>query len=72
MHEVTVDPSHSDSDPQETAEWRDAFTALVATHGPKRARFVLNELAHQARIQRVGWKDSGVCPLFAEIVYFVL
>ena len=26
-----------DTDPQETAEWRDAFLALVATEGPERA-----------------------------------
>jgi pyruvate dehydrogenase E1 component len=62
MHEVTVDPSHSDSDPQETAEWRDAFTAVVATHGPERARFVLNELARQARTQRVGWQPELATP----------
>jgi len=44
-----------DTDPQETAEWRDAFLALVATEGPERARFVLDELARQARAQQVGW-----------------
>ena len=32
-------PAALDTDGQETAEWRDAFTALVATHGPARARF---------------------------------
>jgi len=35
MHEVAVDPLHTDSDPQETAEWRDAFTALLAAHGAR-------------------------------------
>jgi len=44
-----------DTDPQETAEWRDAFLALVATEGPERARFVLDELARQARAEQVGW-----------------
>ncbi|WP_119967084.1 alpha-ketoglutarate dehydrogenase [Simplicispira lacusdiani] len=44
-----------DTDPQETAEWRDAFLALVATEGPERARFVLGELARQARERQVGW-----------------
>ena len=52
MHEVTVDPSHTDTDPQETAEWRDAFTALRAAQGPERARFMLDELARQARTQQ--------------------
>ncbi len=47
-----------DTDPQETAEWREAFLALVATEGPERARFVLDELARQARAQRVGWQPG--------------
>ncbi|MCF8157122.1 MAG: alpha-ketoglutarate dehydrogenase [Rhodoferax sp.] len=62
MHEVTVDPSHTDTDPQETAEWRDAFTALLAAQGPERARFMLDELARQARTQRVGWQPELATP----------
>ena len=34
-----------DTDPSETAEWRDAYTALVQTQGPARARWMLDELA---------------------------
>ena len=30
-----------DADPEETAEWRDAFLALAATQGPERARHML-------------------------------
>lgn len=48
----------ADIDPQETAEWRDAFLALVATEGPERARFVLQELVRLARTQRVGWQPQ--------------
>lgn len=48
----------NDADPQETAEWRDAFLALVAAHGPERARFVLDELAALARQQRTGWQPT--------------
>ena len=44
----------NDSDPEETAEWRDAFAALVQAQGPERARHILGELAHLARTQRVG------------------
>ncbi len=44
-----------DTDPDETAEWRAALLALVATQGPERARFMLDELARLARSQRVGW-----------------
>ncbi len=47
-----------DIDPQETAEWREAFLALVATQGPERARFVLDELAALARRQRTGWQPT--------------
>ncbi len=47
-----------DTDPQETAEWREAFLALVAIEGPQRARFVLEELARMAREQRLGWQPD--------------
>jgi pyruvate dehydrogenase E1 component len=48
----------SDADPCETAEWRDAFTALVASQGPERARFMLDEMARLATAQRVGWQPE--------------
>jgi pyruvate dehydrogenase E1 component len=51
-----------DADPQETSEWRDAFAALVAAQGPARARFVLDELARQARAQRIGWQPELCTP----------
>ncbi len=47
-----------DTDPEETAEWRDAFAALVQAQGPERARHILGELAHLARTQRVGWQPE--------------
>ncbi|HEY3047270.1 MAG TPA: alpha-ketoglutarate dehydrogenase [Polaromonas sp.] len=55
-------PGHSDPDPQETAEWRDAFEALAATQGQARARQILDELARLAREQRVGWKPELSTP----------
>jgi pyruvate dehydrogenase E1 component len=51
-----------DIDPVETAEWRDAFLALVATHGPARARFILDQLAVLARSPQVGWSPELVTP----------
>ena len=51
-----------DTDPLETTEWRDAFAALVAAQGPARARFVLDELARQARAQRIGWQPELCTP----------
>jgi pyruvate dehydrogenase E1 component len=38
-----------DLDPQETQEWRDAFTALVAAQGPERARQILDGLVALSR-----------------------
>ncbi|POR10695.1 alpha-ketoglutarate dehydrogenase [Diaphorobacter sp. LR2014-1] len=47
-----------DTDPQETAEWRDALQALVATGGPERARFLLDELNRLAGQLRVDWRPG--------------
>nr|WP_319565089.1 alpha-ketoglutarate dehydrogenase [uncultured Rhodoferax sp.] len=63
MRESTTPPSPvPDTDPQETAEWRDAFASLLASHGPARARFILDALARQARNQRVGWLPELTTP----------
>ena len=51
-----------DTDPSETQEWRDAFLALVASEGPERARFILDQLATLARDPRVGWSPELVTP----------
>jgi pyruvate dehydrogenase E1 component len=51
-----------DSDPVETAEWREAFLALVAQEGPARARFLLDQLAVLARDPAVGWSPELVTP----------
>ncbi len=52
----------ADIDPAETAEWRDAFQALVAIEGPERARFILDQLAILARDPHVGWSPELVTP----------
>ncbi|MBC7602150.1 MAG: pyruvate dehydrogenase (acetyl-transferring), homodimeric type, partial [Ramlibacter sp.] len=51
-----------DIDSAETAEWRDAFLALVAAHGPERARFILDQLAVVARGPLVEWSPELVTP----------
>ncbi|NML48532.1 alpha-ketoglutarate dehydrogenase [Ramlibacter sp. G-1-2-2] len=56
-----ADPG-GDADPAETAEWRDAFLALVATEGPARARFILDQLAVLGRDPHVGWSPELVTP----------
>ena len=63
MHEPSIrQPSPLDTDPLETAEWRDAFVALAAAQGHERARFMLDELARQARKQRIGWQPELTTP----------
>jgi pyruvate dehydrogenase E1 component len=44
-----------DTDPTETAEWRDAFMALLQVQGPARARYLMDRLAALARRADVGW-----------------
>ena len=52
----------ADLDPQETAEWREAFAALVHAQGTKRARFILDSLVRQAHTHRVGWQPELATP----------
>ena len=56
------DDTIPDIDPVETAEWRDAFLALAASHGAARARAMLDELARLARRQRIGWTPELATP----------
>ncbi|WP_127999727.1 alpha-ketoglutarate dehydrogenase [Piscinibacter defluvii] len=51
-----------DADPQETAEWRAAFAAVLAHEGPARARFLLDELARLARTPAIGWEPPRGTP----------
>ena len=51
-----------DADSFETAEWRDAFLSLVATQGPERARFILDNLVHLANTSKVQWQPELVTP----------
>ncbi len=51
-----------DPNPLETAEWRDAFLALLATEGPERARFMLDNLVQLANTTHVQWQPELVTP----------
>ncbi|PLC54658.1 pyruvate dehydrogenase (acetyl-transferring), homodimeric type [Pollutimonas nitritireducens] len=44
-----------DIDPEETAEWREAFQSLLAAHGPARAGFMLGELEKLASSAGIAW-----------------
>src|SRR6476660_5976865 len=50
------------TDTAETAEWREALPALIASEGPERARFILDQLAAMARTPQVGWSPELVTP----------
>jgi pyruvate dehydrogenase E1 component len=58
--EVTVndqDPysvNHTDSDPEETAEWRESLDALVAAEGPARAREIMLSLLKRSKELQLG------------------
>ena len=51
-----------DLDPEEAAEWRDAFVSLVQAHGAQRARQMLDELVRLAHQQRIDWKPDLCTP----------
>ncbi|WP_225783931.1 alpha-ketoglutarate dehydrogenase [Xenophilus sp. Marseille-Q4582] len=51
-----------DIDPGETAEWREAYAALIEAQGPARARWMLDELARLARAHRIGWQPELATP----------
>ena len=55
-------PTPIDTDPIETAEWTQAFQAVVANHGPERARFVLDQLVRMAHTAQVGWSPELATP----------
>ncbi|MDO8299194.1 MAG: pyruvate dehydrogenase (acetyl-transferring), homodimeric type, partial [Lacisediminimonas sp.] len=46
----------AESDPAETAEWRDALLSLIDAAGPQRARFIMDTLAEIASAPAVGWQ----------------
>ena len=47
---ATVDTAQAvDTDMQETREWTDALSAVIAQEGPERAHFLLEQLLEHAR-----------------------
>ncbi|MFZ6647860.1 alpha-ketoglutarate dehydrogenase [Undibacterium sp. TJN25] len=62
MDAQSISDIEPDIDPEETAEWRDAFQSLLNAHGPDRARQILDELAILARRHRIGWQPPLETP----------
>ncbi|MFT3953255.1 MAG: alpha-ketoglutarate dehydrogenase [Piscinibacter sp.] len=48
----------SDSDPAESAEWRDALASLLQAAGPQRVREIMDMLAARARAPEIGWQPA--------------
>ncbi|BDI22935.1 pyruvate dehydrogenase (acetyl-transferring), homodimeric type [Herbiconiux sp. L3-i23] len=45
---------HTDLDPEETAEWNESLSALVATHGPERGREIMLSLLKRSKELQLG------------------
>ena len=50
---LSGDVPAQDADPQETREWTDALSAVIASEGPERAHFLLDQLLEAARQQSI-------------------
>jgi len=55
-------PTGLDSDPQESAEWRDALHAVLQSAGPDRVRELMDMLSVLARDPSVGWQPARGTP----------
>jgi len=62
IHSHLSPPSAIDSDPQETAEWRDAIASVLAGAGPQRVRELMDMLARAARDPGVAWEPVRGTP----------
>ena len=51
-----------DADPQETAEWHDALTAVLQAAGPKRVREIMDMLSNTARDPSIAWRPVHGTP----------
>ena len=56
LHTIT------DSDSQETQEWKQSLLAVLEAAGPERAKFLLDELVRTANAAQVGWRPELSTP----------
>lgn len=52
----------TDTDRQETQEWKLALLAVLESAGPERAKFLLDELVRTANTAQVGWRPELSTP----------
>ena len=58
IHPLLQANPERDSDPQESAEWREALASVLHSAGPQRARELMDLLAGIARDPAVGWQPA--------------
>ena len=51
-----------DSDPEESAEWREALQSVLERAGPERVRQIMDMLAATARTPTIGWQPPTGTP----------
>jgi pyruvate dehydrogenase E1 component len=56
LHTIT------DTDAQETQEWKQSLLAVLEAAGPERAKFLLDELVRTANSAQVGWRPELSTP----------
>ena len=56
LHTIT------DTDTQETQEWKQSLLAVLEAAGPERAKFLLDELVRTANSAQVGWRPELSTP----------
>jgi pyruvate dehydrogenase E1 component len=56
LHTIT------DTDSQETQEWKQSLLAVLEAAGPERAKFLLDELVRTANSAQVGWRPELSTP----------
>jgi len=67
IHQHLDKPIGLDSDPQESAEWRDAFHAVLQVAGPDRVRELMDMLSALARNPAIGWQPARGTPYINSI-----
>jgi len=62
LSDITPSIKSFDSDPQESAEWRDALLSVLQASGPQRTRQILDMLDELARDPKIAWQPARGTP----------
>ena len=63
VRRLIMDAKKLDADPQETREWLDALSGVLAVEGPDRAHFLIEQLIEAAR------RSGAYLPFSANTAY---